>query len=76
MGADAVGGSLPGLSEGAWSLLHDLWLRGVRAATGGVNDHSAAYDFTILERLDRLNGRAGELIEGLGKTVRDEAQPE
>jgi hypothetical protein len=34
------------------------------------NDHSdAAYDFKILERLDRLDERAGALIEGLGKTV-------
>ncbi|HEV3364195.1 MAG TPA: MarR family transcriptional regulator [Acidimicrobiia bacterium] len=34
------------------------------------NDHSdAAYDFKILERLDRLDARAGQLLEGLGKTV-------
>jgi hypothetical protein len=34
------------------------------------NDHSdAAYDFKILERLDRLDERAGQLLEGLGKTV-------
>jgi hypothetical protein len=34
------------------------------------NDHSdAAYDFKILERLDRLDERAGQLLERLGKTV-------
>jgi hypothetical protein len=34
------------------------------------NDHSdAAYDFKVLERLDRLDERAGQLLEGLGKTV-------
>ncbi len=34
------------------------------------NDHSdAAYDFKILERLDRLDERAGALIETLGKVV-------
>jgi hypothetical protein len=34
------------------------------------NDHSdAAYDFKILERLDRLDERAGQLLEGLGKMV-------
>jgi hypothetical protein len=34
------------------------------------NDHSdAAYDFKILERLDRLDERAGALLETLGKTV-------
>lgn len=34
------------------------------------NDHSdAAYDFRVLERLDRLDERAGELLESLGKTV-------
>lgn len=34
------------------------------------NDHSdAAYDFRILERLDRLDERAGALIEALGRTV-------
>jgi hypothetical protein len=34
------------------------------------NDHSdAAYDFKVLERLDRLDERAGRLLEGLGKTV-------
>ena len=34
------------------------------------NDHSdAAYDFKILERLDRLDERAAALIEPLGKTV-------
>lgn len=34
------------------------------------NDHSdAAYDFKVLERLDRLDERAGVLIETLGKTV-------
>jgi len=34
------------------------------------NDHSdAAYDFKVLERLDRLDERAGALLEGLGKTV-------
>jgi hypothetical protein len=34
------------------------------------NDHSdLAYDFKILERLDRLDDRAGHLLEGLGKIV-------
>ena len=34
------------------------------------NDHSdAAYDFKILERLDRLDERAGALMEALGKAV-------
>jgi len=34
------------------------------------NDHTdAAYDFKILERLDRLDERAGALVENLGKTV-------
>jgi hypothetical protein len=34
------------------------------------NDHSdAAYDFKVLERLDRLDERAGQLLESLGKTV-------
>ena len=34
------------------------------------NDHSdAAYDFKILERLDRLDERAGALLETLGKLV-------
>ena len=34
------------------------------------NDHSdAAYDFKILERLDRLDERAGALVEALGKSV-------
>lgn len=137
------GSSLPSLSEGAWGLLHDLRLRGFRAAKGGAaeeelvaaglavvrganmalspagraahaqwarltpgseeealarnvyerflplnveflrlctdwqlkpgnepNDHSdVAYDFKILERLDRLDERAGQLLEALGKTV-------
>lgn len=34
------------------------------------NDHSdAAYDFKILERLDRLDERAAVLVEALGKAV-------
>ena len=34
------------------------------------NDHSdSAYDFKILERLDRLDERAGPLVERLGKAV-------
>jgi hypothetical protein len=34
------------------------------------NDHSdAAYDFKVLERLDRLDERVGPMIEGLGKVV-------
>jgi len=34
------------------------------------NDHTdTAYDFKILERLDRLDERAGRLVEGLGKVV-------
>ncbi len=34
------------------------------------NDHTdAAYDFKVLERLDRLDERAGTLIEPLGRTV-------
>ena len=143
MSAEVRGGSLPSLSEAAWALLHDLRLRGFRAAKGAAeeeelvaagwavvrganmalspagreahaqwarltpgseeealakkvyerflalngeflrlctdwqlkpgnepNDHSdPAYDFRILERLDRLDERAGQLIDGLGKTV-------
>jgi len=34
------------------------------------NDHTdTAYDFKILERLDRLDERAGRLVEALGKVV-------
>jgi hypothetical protein len=34
------------------------------------NDHSdAAYDFKVLERLDRLDERAGALLDRLGKVV-------
>ncbi len=34
------------------------------------NDHSdAAYDFKVLERLDRLDERAGALIDGLAEAV-------
>ena len=34
------------------------------------NDHSdAAYDFKVLERLDRLDERAGRLLEDLGKGI-------
>lgn len=34
------------------------------------NDHSdTAYDFKVLERLDRLDERAGALLDSLGKTV-------
>ena len=34
------------------------------------NDHTdTAYDFKILERLDRLDERAGTLVESLGKTI-------
>ena len=34
------------------------------------NDHSdAAYDFKVLERLDRLDERAGKLLDGLAKAV-------
>jgi hypothetical protein len=34
------------------------------------NDHSdTAYDFKILERLNRLDERVDQLLEGLGKTV-------
>lgn len=34
------------------------------------NDHSdAAYDFKVLERLDRLDERAGALLDSLGKAV-------
>ena len=34
------------------------------------NDHSdSAYDFKVLERLDRLDERAGQLLDSLGKTV-------
>ena len=143
MSADISQSSVPTLSEGAWSLLHDLRLRGFRPAKGGPaeeeltaaglvlvrgvnlalapagreahaawarltpgteeealakstyerflvfnveflrictawqlkpgnqpNDHSdAAYDFKILERLDRLDERAGALVEALGKSV-------
>ena len=135
--------SVPALSEEAWTLLHDLRLRGFRPAKGGAvedelvtaglvtarganialspagreahaawarlapgsedeaqakgayerflalnveflrictdwqlkpgnepNDHAdAAYDFKILERLDRLDDRAGQVLEGLGKIV-------
>ena len=34
------------------------------------NDHSdSAYDFKVLERLDRLDERAAQLLDSLGKTV-------
>ena len=34
------------------------------------NDHSdAAYDFKVLERLDRLDERVAQVLENLGKTV-------
>jgi hypothetical protein len=143
MSTESIQGAVPALSEGAWALLHDLRLRGVRLAKGGPaeeelvaagvamtrganmaltpagreahaawarlapgseeealarnayerfltlnveflrlctdwqlkpgnepNDHSdAAYDFKVLERLDRLDELAGELLESLGKTV-------
>lgn len=143
MSADISQSSVPTLTEEAWSLLHDLRLRGFRPAKGGPaeeeltaagfvlvrgvnlalapagreahaawarlapgceeealakntyerflvfnveflrictdwqlkpgdqpNDHSdAAYDFKILERLDRLDERAGALVEALGKAV-------
>jgi len=135
--------SVPTLSDDAWTLLHDLRLRGFRPTQGGPaedelvgagfavargsnlglapagrdahaawarlapgseeeelarttyerflvlnveflrictdwqlkpgnqpNDHTdAAYDFQLLERLDRLDERAGRLLEGLGKVV-------
>ena len=143
MSADTTQTPVPTLSDDAWTLLHDLRLRGFRPASGapaeeelmaaglimvrganvalapagreahaawarltpgseeeGVarnayerflvfnveflrictdwqlkpgnqpNDHTdAAYDFKILERLDRLDERAGTLVEALGKTV-------
>ena len=143
MSADTTQSPLPTLSEPAWSVLHDLRLRGFRPAKGGPleeeltaaglvlvrganlalapagrevhaawarlvpgsaeeelaratyerflvfnveflrictdwqlkpgnqpNDHSdAAYDFKVLERLDRLDERAGTLVERLAKTV-------
>jgi hypothetical protein len=143
MTTESTAGPIPDLSEEAWTLLHDLRLRGFRKAQGGAaeedlvaagvamtrganlaltptgreahaawarlasgtedeelarsayerflvlnveflrlctdwqlkpgnepNDHSdAAYDFKILERLDRLDERAGQLLENLGKTV-------
>jgi len=143
MSADTTQRPLPTLTEQAWSLLHDLRLRGFRPAKGGPveaeltgaglamvrgpnlalapagreahaawarltpgsedealakatyerflvfnveflrictdwqlkpgnqpNDHSdAAYDFKVLERLDRLDERAGPLVEALAKAV-------
>ncbi|HKN92312.1 MAG TPA: hypothetical protein VJ622_18770 [Acidimicrobiia bacterium] len=143
MSADTTQRPFPILTEQAWSLLHDLRLRGFRPAKGGPveeeltgaglamvrgpnlalapagreahaawarlvpgseeeglakatyerflvfnveflrictdwqlkpgnqpNDHSdAAYDFKILERLDRLDERAGPMVEALGKVV-------
>jgi hypothetical protein len=143
MSADIRQSPVPTLTEEAWSLLHDLRLRGFRPAKGGAaedelssaglvlvrganlalapagreahavwarlapgseeevlakstyerflvfnneflrictdwqlkpgnepNDHAdAAYDFKILERLDRLDERAGALVAALGKVV-------
>ncbi|HZQ77379.1 MAG TPA: MarR family transcriptional regulator [Acidimicrobiia bacterium] len=143
MSADTPQSSLPTLTEEAWTLLHDLRLRGFRPAHGSPaeeelagaglvltrganlalapagreahaawarlapgseeealaratyerflvfnveflrictdwqlkpgnqpNDHTdTAYDFKILERLDRLDERAGPLIDALGKLV-------
>jgi hypothetical protein len=143
MSADSTKTHVPALSGDAWTLLHDLRLRGFRPAKGGPaedelaaaglvivrgtnlalapagreahaaaarlapgseeeaqartayerflvfnveflrvctdwqlkpgsqpNDHSdAAYDFKILERLDRLDERAGMLLENLSKAV-------
>lgn len=143
MSTDTDPGPVPALSEEAWTLLHDLRLRGFRPAKGGAaeeeliaaglvmarganvamlpagrevhaawarlapgseeealgkatyerfltlnvellrictdwqlkpgnvpNDHSdAAYDFKVLERLDRIDERVGPLLESLGKTV-------
>jgi hypothetical protein len=143
MTADITQSPVPTLSDDAWTLLHDLRLRGFRAAQGGPaedelvgaglalargtnlalapagrdahavwarltpgseeealaratyerflvlnveflrictdwqlkpgnqpNDHTdTAYDFKILERLDRLDDRAGPLVEALGKVV-------
>jgi hypothetical protein len=143
MSADIRQSPVPTLTEEAWTLLHDLRLRGFRPAKGGAaeeelssaglvlvrganlalapagreahavwarlapgseeevlakstyerflvfnneflrictdwqlkpgnqpNDHSdAAYDFKILERLDRLDERAGALLDALGKAV-------
>lgn len=143
MSAEATPSAIPTLTEEAWTLLHDLRLRGFRPAKGGPaedelaaaglvmvrganlalapagreahalwarltpgseeeavaksayerfltfnveflrictdwqlkpgnqpNDHSdAAYDFKILERLDRLDERAGALIDRLGQSV-------
>jgi hypothetical protein len=143
MSADTTQTPVPSLSEEAWTVLHDLRLRGFRPSAGGAaeeqligagfavarganlglapagreahaawarlapgseeealarvtyerflvinveflrictdwqlkpgnepNDHSdSAYDFTILERLDRLDDRAGPLVEALGKIV-------
>ena len=143
MSADTTQRPFPILTEQAWSLLHDLRLRGFRPAKGGPveeeltgaglamvrgpnlalapagreahaawarltpgsedealakatyerflvfnveflrictdwqlkpgnqpNDHSdAAYDFKVLERLDRLDERAGPLVEALAKAV-------
>lgn len=143
MRADATPAPVPGLSDEAWAVVHDLRLRGFRPAKGGPvedeltaagmvqlrasnlaltregreahaawarlapgseeeaaartayerflnlnveflhictdwqlkpgnqpNDHSdAAYDFRILERLDRLDERAGTVLDHLGKVV-------
>ena len=143
MSAETSQSQLPDLGEEAWALLHELRLRGFRAANGGAdeeqltaaglvlvrganlalspagrethavwarlspsseeeaearkayerfltlnveflrictdwqlkpnnvpNDHSdAAYDFKILERLDRLDIRVAALLETLGKVV-------
>lgn len=143
MSIESIQGAVPALSEDARALLHDLRLRGLRPAQGGLaeeelvaaglamarganlaltaagreahaawarlapgseeealarsayerfltlnveflrlctdwqlkpgnepNDHSdPAYDFKVLERLDRLDERAGQLLESLGETV-------
>lgn len=38
---------------------------------GGLNDHSdRAYDFSVIERLDRLHERVAPLIDRLGERVR------
>jgi hypothetical protein len=73
----APGSEEEGLARSAYERFLALNVEFLRICTdwqlkpGNVpNDHSdAAYDFTILERLDRLDARAGQLLEGLGKTV-------
>ena len=71
------GSAEEGLAKGAYERFLAMNMEFLRICTdwqlkpgNEPNDHSdAAYDFKVLERLDRLDERAGQLLEGLGKAV-------